>query len=96
MFNQFACLAVEDSLHADNLNDSEAASTSLRDVACTDGALEAGANADHRPHVDGNGPPRPVNKPMVWIDLEMTGTLRYYVAIQCAQSRECYAVAHSP
>lgn len=70
MFNTFSCLSVEDASHADSLRVAE--ETSGRDVASAGPGTTAAA-------VDGDGPPKPVNKPMVWIDLEMTGT--FYVAL---------------
>lgn len=76
MFNQFSCLSVEDNLNAEELSVSEPASL----VASTNGVEKTGINSDHteqpaerNPALDVDGPPKPVNKPMVWIDLEMTG-----------------------
>lgn len=70
MFNTFSCLSVEDASHADSSRVAE--ETSGRDVASAGPGTTAAA-------VDGDGPPKPVNKPMVWVDLEMTGT--FYVAL---------------
>jgi hypothetical protein len=77
MLNKFSCLSIED-LPSDNVLDKE--SLSLRDVASRDVTTPPSANSDHKRALEGDAPSRPVSKPMVWIDLEMTGTFRYFVA----------------
>lgn len=71
MFNKFSSLAVEDNVSADNVTDCEQAS--LRAVASCDSAGETGSRLDYKPSLDSGGPSKPLNKPMVWVDLEMTG-----------------------
>ena len=84
MFNKFSSLSVEDNLHADSLSVPQAAS--IRDVASEEPGTTAAAVDG-----DGDGPPKPVNKPMVWVDLEMTGT--FYVALAVLRP-ECADVSH--
>lgn len=71
MFNKFSALSVEDNVSADNVTDCEQAS--LRAVPSCDSAVETGSRLDYKPSFDSDGPSKPLNKPMVWVDLEMTG-----------------------